>query len=482
MDARPISLEQLREAGYELLVDGNDKPSVDAPTADVRKPVDLAPHLDPSSAALAGLAGDVVRALEPHTEADPAALLVNTLVQFGAMVGSGASTRVGAALHVPALFAAIVGRTSRSRKGTADAEVSALMESVEDGWHRLHRVGGFGSGEAFIEHCADNPGESVLMVEAEFARLLAVASREGSSASSVLRAAWDHRPMDYRIRKKKYEAPAAPVALLAHITADELRDRRHGIRMNDVMNGFGNRVLWAYADRRKVLANPTSLEGSIRNELVGRLFFALDSARNAGELHRTDEARGLWSDLYGRLAADDPSGTIGAVTGRAEAQLTRLSLVYALLDGSSTIDSQHIEAAWEVWRYCRWSAQHIWVGSGTGDPDLDRIESVLAAGEELTARELDRMFLGHRSTAELREKAIEAGIAVEVKEATPGRPRTLLRAADKADKADKPLSRWWIEPTFTASSASSASSEGVDDEVAFQRARRYLEPLGQPDA
>jgi hypothetical protein len=460
-----------------------DRPSSEAPA------LNDAPHLDPSSAALAGLAGDVVRALEPHTEADPAALLVNVLVHFGAMVGSGATTRVGAAVHVPAFFAAIVGRTSRSRKGTADAEVSAMMERVEDGWHRGHRVGGFGSGEAFIEHCAENPGSSVLMVEPEFARLLAVASREGSSASSVLRSAWDHRPMDYRIRKTKYEAPAAPIALLAQITADELRDRRHGIRLNDVMNGFGNRVLWAYADRRKVLANPTHLDYLTESGLVIRLRDVLSIARGTGEVIRTSAAQKLWADLYERLAADDPPGTIGAVTGRAEAQLTRLSLVYALLDGSSA-----------MWRYSRWSAQHIWVGAGTGDPDLDRIESVLAAGEELTARELDRMFLGHRSTAELRQKAIEAGIAVELKEGTAGRPRTLLRAADKAEKADKPSVRWWIAPTFTGSSASSAdryeSAEPgyrqvqreageepeTDEALAFLRLQRVVDELRQEAA
>ena len=39
--------------------------------------------------ALYGLAGDIVKAIAPRTEADPAALLLQTLVNFGNVVGAG---------------------------------------------------------------------------------------------------------------------------------------------------------------------------------------------------------------------------------------------------------------------------------------------------------------------------------------------------------------------------------------------------------
>ena len=164
------------------------------------------------------------------------------MVEFGSMVGGMAEARVGFAHHPPAIYAALVGRTSNSRKGTAQTEVDGVVDRVEEGWQGRHRVGGFGSGEAFLEHAAENPGDAVLMVESEFSRLLAVASREGSSVSSVLRSAWDFHRLEYRVRRQRYEAPPAPVSLLAHITAEELKDGRHGLRLNEVMNGFGNRV------------------------------------------------------------------------------------------------------------------------------------------------------------------------------------------------------------------------------------------------
>src|SRR5262249_48375836 len=55
------------------------------------------PRLD--EAALRGLAGDVVRLLDPHTEADAAAMLVTFLVLFGNAVGPGPHARVGAVQH-----------------------------------------------------------------------------------------------------------------------------------------------------------------------------------------------------------------------------------------------------------------------------------------------------------------------------------------------------------------------------------------------
>jgi hypothetical protein len=338
------------------------------------------PWLDPASAAFSGLPGLVVRSLEAHSEADPAAILLTFLTEFGSMVGPMAEVKVGFAHHPPALFVALVGRTSRSRKGTATADMGGLMRHVEEGWHQRHQVSGFGSGEALVEHASNQPGEAIYMVESELARVLAVASREGSSASSALRSAWDFQRMEHRIRRHVYDAPPAPVSMVGHITLSELRDDRHGLRPVEVMNGFGNRVLWIFVDRRRIVPNLEPIPQEVLTPLVRRIREALVAGRKAGAVRRSPDADDLWADLYRRMADDDGAGLVDALTARAEAQVLRLSLIYALTDGKNEIARGHLEAAWEVWRYCRWSAQRVWVGRGTGDPDVDRIAAILAGG------------------------------------------------------------------------------------------------------
>ena len=44
----------------------------------------------PRAAAFTGLAGEITRAIEPHSESDPLAILVQLLVCFGSAIGRGA--------------------------------------------------------------------------------------------------------------------------------------------------------------------------------------------------------------------------------------------------------------------------------------------------------------------------------------------------------------------------------------------------------
>jgi hypothetical protein len=73
----------------------------------------------PSEEAFHGLAGKIVRAIEPASEADPAALLVQVLLAFGNAVGRSAHFCVEADRHHANEFAALVGKSSKARKGTS---------------------------------------------------------------------------------------------------------------------------------------------------------------------------------------------------------------------------------------------------------------------------------------------------------------------------------------------------------------------------
>ena len=81
----------------------------------------------PGPAAYHGLIGEIVRKLEPETEADPVAILTQLLIAFGTAVGRGAYFEIEATRHHPQEFLLLVGESSRARKGTAWDHVRRLI-------------------------------------------------------------------------------------------------------------------------------------------------------------------------------------------------------------------------------------------------------------------------------------------------------------------------------------------------------------------
>jgi hypothetical protein len=69
-------------------------------------------------AAYHGLAGDFAKTILPHTEADPAGLLMQFLVAFGSVIGNSPYYLVESDKHHANLYLVLVGESSRGRKGT----------------------------------------------------------------------------------------------------------------------------------------------------------------------------------------------------------------------------------------------------------------------------------------------------------------------------------------------------------------------------
>jgi hypothetical protein len=87
-----------------------------------------------SEAALYGLAGLAVRTIAPHTEAHPAAILLQLLAVFGNLVGPGPHCMVDATRHGLNLFVVLVGDSSKARKGTSWGQVARLFAEVDRPW------------------------------------------------------------------------------------------------------------------------------------------------------------------------------------------------------------------------------------------------------------------------------------------------------------------------------------------------------------
>jgi hypothetical protein len=390
------------------------------------------PVLDPD--ALYGLAGEIVKVLEPHTEADPAGLLVSTLVEFGAQVGAGPHAVADSAPHPARLFAALVGETAKGRKGTIEANVRRITGSADRNFTRDRRLNGFGSGEALVDAVrgdAENTDRRLLVVEPEFARILNVARRDGSTLSQIIRQAWDGGRLAVRSRAGTTVVDDSHVCVVAHVSSDELRSK---LTETEVAAGFANRFLFVCVRRSKLLPSGGNLDDGEIAPFVRKFALFASEARKIGTLRRTAEAEDLWTQLYHEMAADEPGGLLAAVIARDSAQVLRLSVTYALTDGTNKIEVEHVRAAWALWRYCRASAAYVF-GESLGDPVADRLLAAIqdAGHSGLDGRQRNTLFAGHVSRRQL-----DAALALLISKdlvfteaiETGGRPIEVVRARE----------------------------------------------------
>ena len=181
--------------------------------------------------------------------------------------------------------------------------------------------------------------------------------------------------------------------------------------------------------RTKLVPRPTSPGAVIDATVIARLYNAIDAAQQPQEMHFDAEAAERWDWFYAEMAITTRLGLAGAVTARHEAQVARLSLVYALADGADAIGSEHLEAAIAFADYARRSV--VWaLGDSTGDRHADVLRSMLTDGE--VGWEDGKRALGLRTAAEMVEAVsvlVDAGLAeVATASSGGGRPRRVIRA------------------------------------------------------
>jgi hypothetical protein len=365
------------------------------------------------AAAYYGLSGDFVRAIEPHSEADPAGLLTQFLTSFGSLVGNSPFYLVESDKHHTNIFIIQVGKSARGRKGTGASRVRLMSQTADAVWWSERNASGLSSGEGLINGVRDeikkwdaknkcfeivDPGikdKRLLVTEAEFAGALAVMDRSGSTLSPIIRNAWDGLPLQTLTKNLPLKATGAHVSIIGHITQDELRAR---LRRTDMANGFANRFLFCLVRRSKRLPYGGHVDDAAMTRLGERLRQVVESTKTIGRVTMTKAAAEAWAEAYHELSADHP-GLLGAITARAEAQVVRLSLIYALLDGKGEIDTVHLDAAMAVWAYCDQSA-HLIFGDSLGDPVADDILVALRRSPAgMTRTDISNLF-GRNRTAD----------------------------------------------------------------------------------
>ena len=398
-----------------------------------------------SKAAYHGIMGDLLGIIAPETEADPAGLLVALLTGVGAMFENRDYIKVGAARHSTNLFSVIVGDSSLARKGTAISEARRVLQ-LTDPEFVSRMSSGLSTGEGLIDSVRDARKESVeskdsdelvvktvdagvkdkrlLVIENEFSKPLQCLARTGNTLSPVLREAWDGSPLKIMARSNKDRCNSPHIAILATITREELKSL---MPRNEHSNGLANRILWVCARRARHLPLGGNIDEKALELVIARLREVMAWAKDERQVQWGD-AQQMWEGVYKEIAQNEATGLYGMVTSRADAQILRIALIYALLDKSQLIQKAHLEAAFEVWRYCADSARYIYGDSIGGLPEQVLVR-IRVAPHGMTLTELNNSFQGHK-------------LSQDLKEALALLARFNLVEEEKESTGGKPLSRW----------------------------------------
>ena len=224
------------------------------------------------------------------------------------------------------------------------------------------------------------------------------------------------------------------MSLIGHITEEEVW---RYLTETERANGFANRFLWLLVRRSKALPEGASVPDALLAPLVDALREVVAFAETVGELRRDVEASALWREVYAELSEGEP-GMVGAILNRAEAQVLRLSTLYAVLDRSAEIRVAHLRAALALWDYAERSARRIF-GRRLGVPLADVLLEALRARGPLTATAISGLFGRHRSAEELHQALdllCDLGLVVRRTDQTGGRPVTLWVACAECETSE----------------------------------------------
>ncbi len=402
-----------------------------------------------------GLAGQIVKIMEPQNEINPEALLLQFLVSIGSVVGRGPCTLSARSVNSGSLvvahhaneFLVVCGESALSRKGTSLSYVLDCVRQIDQDW----RVGGgLRTGEGLVFDVRDPrpemkkpdagvPDKRVLYRCEEYSAVLHNIAK--GMLSQHLRDSWDSRNLENRTKVDPIFATGPHISVIGHITPGELR---RAFRPQDMSNGFGNRFLWCAAQGFKDVPHPQEIDWfGAHRDLIKQLRNIVQAFRGPVKIPLTPRAKDAWGDWYRKRRSQrrDIKGQLTSMelSSRCEAHVKRLALLFAILDNRRTMDLVHLNAAWAIWRYC--SDSITWAFPDTNENRFvelprvvqNRVDRLLAAlrahPEGMTRTQISNVFQGNTERSEIEEalKILrQSGLAVPVHPSKPKSPWTVV--------------------------------------------------------
>ena len=380
------------------------------------------PTFDPSK--YYGIAGEIAILASENSEADPMAVYVSFIAAAAAMLGRFKYIYVGDSKHYARIFAALVGASSRSRKGTSFKSVRHIIRKTEEIYLKRSTThvfdslciadGGLSSAEGLIFAVRDEAEQTsgkdnkplweavvdkrLLVVEEELANVLKISQREGNTLSPLLRKAWDGGTLAPMTKNNRLKATDPHINVVGHITQYELKFL---ISESDIHNGLSNRFLWTCVRRTQKLAFPKRMDGDKLHNLAIRLSDALIKSEIEEVVELSQEAREYWTRQY-QIVSADITGLLGSITSRSEAYVLRLGLLFCLLDGVNQIEQKHLQAAVELVAFCNQSVEFIFSTPAESEAGTDADKLLVAlAKKPMTQSEVSRLFSNNKTRRQL---------------------------------------------------------------------------------
>lgn len=378
----------------------------------------------------------IVDAATASSEAHPVAVGANVIAWFGAAVGRVAFQRIGdQKIHARPFFI-IVGKSGKARKGTAETTAREVFRRADAMLRhnqgstcvlRFHD-GGLSTGEGLAwairdEVEADDNGKGgdkgvvdkrLIVIEPEFANVLAQVKREGNTLSATLRNLWDGRSLEPLTKTSRTCASWPHVVVVGHITGFELLNRS---TENEAANGLLNRFVLVHVHRPKLVALPEPTPDHELDRLAQHLAAAIADATRGDPLQRdrvevtlTPAARDLWCEVYPRIT-QDRDGRIGSLMARSEVYARQLAMVFALMDRRSEIEPADVLAALAWVDYWSESVAYVFQGGDLGEGE-DALDPFAAEVLRLIEREPGTTLSSLNETWK-RNKAPEVKVALE---------------------------------------------------------------------
>lgn len=400
---------------------------------------------------------EIIRLVEPDTEADPRGVLLAMLSQISSYVGDTLYLDDSGRIRPLIIDTLLIGPTNKGRKGTALAASTRVFNIASPDFLAQHEVSGAKTGAGIIgafvkrrdaaknaqieslesgrEYDGIDPGDTrMFLVEEEYASVLKSGKRD-ATLQGVMRKTWDGA--DLQNMTKDGGVIRKPVFVIhGHVSPTEFR---HNLSSADVAGGSFNRLICGSVIRSKKLKKRHRIDQEnlkMAGEILGE---GLDFAKTLDTIALSDSA----IDLFDDGLSDEIEGygeglpVVEAFVGRAEEYVCRIAAIYAVIDQRKEIKVLDVKAAWNLVKYCLQSITDILQGSEGSNES--RIRAVLRKNPDGVTGTVLLKATGLNAAAiqdAVDEMADVQTIVVPAKGSKGGRPSTLYVLVEPSEGED----------------------------------------------